>query len=87
MVPGHEIVGVVTKVGPDVSKFKVGDFAAVGCLVDSCGGCKKCEKSEEQYCPSLVATYNATCAPTLQSVASALYLGLAWLNTPISVPL
>ena len=59
-VPGHEIVGRVTKVGKDVKKFKVGDFAAVGCMVDSCRTCPSCSRGLEQYCahfPTL--TYNA----------------------------
>ena len=50
VVPGHEIVGKVTKVGSGVSKLKVGDFAAVGCLVDSCRTCSSCEQDLEQYC-------------------------------------
>ena len=50
MVPGHEIVGRVTTVGSDVSKFKVGDLAGVGCLVDSCRHCDNCEDGLEQYC-------------------------------------
>ena len=50
IVPGHEIVGRVTAVGKDVKKFKVGDTAAVGCLVDSCRGCASCKKGLEQYC-------------------------------------
>ena len=50
VVPGHEIVGKVTKVGNQVTKLKVGDFAAVGCLVDSCGTCSSCKQDLEQYC-------------------------------------
>lgn len=50
MVPGHEIVGRVTAVGSDVTKFKVGDLAAVGCLVDACGSCPSCERDLEQFC-------------------------------------
>lgn len=50
VVPGHEIVGKVTKVGSEASKLKVGDYAAVGCLVDSCRTCSSCEKDLEQYC-------------------------------------
>lgn len=50
VVPGHEIVGKVTRVGNEASKLKVGDFAAVGCLVDSCRTCSSCEKDLEQYC-------------------------------------
>jgi len=50
VVPGHEIVGRVTNVGSEVTKFKVGDLAAVGCLVDSCQSCSSCEQDLEQYC-------------------------------------
>jgi uncharacterized zinc-type alcohol dehydrogenase-like protein len=58
-VPGHEIVGRVTKVGSDVTKFKVGDLAAVGCLVDSCRECSSCKQDLEQYCiPGFTGTYN-----------------------------
>ena len=58
-VPGHEIVGRVTKVGSDVKKFKEGDIAAVGCLVDSCGHCANCKDDLEQYCLNgWVGTYN-----------------------------
>ncbi len=59
MVPGHEIVGKVVKVGKDVTKFKVGDLAGVGCLVDSCRTCDNCKEGLEQYClNSSVQTYN-----------------------------
>jgi uncharacterized zinc-type alcohol dehydrogenase-like protein len=57
-VPGHEIVGRVTSVGSDVTKFKVGDIAAVGCLVDSCGVCSECKQSLEQFCATPTLTYN-----------------------------
>ncbi len=58
-VPGHEIVGRVTNVGSEVSKFKVGDMAAIGCLVDSCRTCDSCKKDLEQYCLNgMVGTYN-----------------------------
>ncbi|HMK31661.1 MAG TPA: NAD(P)-dependent alcohol dehydrogenase [Terriglobales bacterium] len=58
-VPGHEIVGRVTKVGSAVKKFKEGDYAAVGCLVDSDRSCANCRAGEEQYCESLPTfTYN-----------------------------
>ncbi len=50
LVPGHEIVGRVTAVGPDVKKFAVGDKVAVGCMVDSCQHCDQCKKGEEQLC-------------------------------------
>lgn len=59
-VPGHEIVGKVTKVGSAVTKFKVGDLAAVGCLVDSCRECEHCKNDLEQYCiPGFTGTYNS----------------------------
>ncbi len=58
-VPGHEIVGKVTKVGNEVTKLKVGDFAAVGCLVDSCKTCDNCKQDLEQYCSNgWIWTYN-----------------------------
>lgn len=58
-VPGHEIVGKITKVGSEVTKLKVGDFAAVGCLVDSCRECESCKHDLEQYCfNGWVGTYN-----------------------------
>jgi len=61
MVPGHEIVGTVFKVGNKVSKFKAGDLVGVGCFVDSCRKCKNCTDGEEQYCDKHVAfTYNGT---------------------------
>ncbi len=60
MVPGHEIVGRVTKVGAEVSQFKVGDVAGVGCFVDSCRTCPNCKENEEQYCEGhRVGTYNS----------------------------
>ena len=58
VVPGHEIVGRVTKVGSAVKKFKVGDMGAVGCMVDSDGTCPECKDGMEQFCPNLTLTYN-----------------------------
>src|ERR687895_1829818 len=58
-VPGHEIVGRVTKVGTAVTKFKPGDLAAVGCLVDSDGNCQECQAGLEQFCPNQILTYNS----------------------------
>lgn len=61
MVPGHEIVGHVKRVGPAVTHFKEGDLAGVGCFVDSCRVCDNCQDGEQQYCENhLVATYNGT---------------------------
>lgn len=60
IVPGHEIVGKVTRVGADVSKYKVGDTVGVGCFVDSCGHCGNCMEHNEQYCENGVSqTYNS----------------------------
>lgn len=59
MVPGHEIAGRVVAVGSEVSKFKVGDFAGVGCMVNSCGECEPCKASNEQFCDGgAVFTYD-----------------------------
>ncbi len=58
-VPGHEIVGRVTAVGPKVTKFSVGDIVGVGCMVDSCQHCTPCEQGLEQYCDNgFTGTYN-----------------------------
>jgi alcohol dehydrogenase (NADP+) len=59
-VPGHEIVGRITKVGSAIRKFKEGDLAAVGCLVDSCGVCASCREGYEQFCENMPTfTYNS----------------------------
>lgn len=60
MVPGHEIAGKVVAVGKNVSKFKVGDYAGVGCMVNSCGECEACKASYEQFCEKglMVTTYD-----------------------------
>lgn len=50
IVPGHEIVGRITKIGENVTKFKIGDLAGVGCIVDSCRECDHCHEGEEQFC-------------------------------------
>ncbi|HEX8068764.1 MAG TPA: NAD(P)-dependent alcohol dehydrogenase [Pyrinomonadaceae bacterium] len=61
MVPGHEIVGRVARVGAEVMRFKAGDLAGVGCFVDSCRVCGNCRAGEEQYCEKHSAvTYNGT---------------------------
>ncbi|WP_222537106.1 NAD(P)-dependent alcohol dehydrogenase [Pedobacter polysacchareus] len=60
VVPGHEIVGKVSRVGANVSKFKVGDTVGVGCFVDSCGHCNNCKDHQEQYCENGHSqTYNS----------------------------
>lgn len=60
MVPGHEIVGKVVKVGDQVTRFKVGDLAGTGCMVDSCRECANCKNDLQQYCESgNIQTYNS----------------------------
>ena len=59
LVPGHEIVGRVTKVGSAVTRYKLGDLAAVGCMVDSDGTCPECKAGLEQFCSNMVLTYNS----------------------------
>ncbi|XP_019242268.1 PREDICTED: 8-hydroxygeraniol dehydrogenase-like [Nicotiana attenuata] len=58
MVPGYEVVGVVTEIGSKVEKFKVGDKVGVGCLVGSCRKCENCDNNLEIYCPDHIMTYN-----------------------------
>ena len=58
-VPGHEILGRVVSVGREVKKFKEGDLAAVGCMVDSCRDCHGCHENLEQFCDDVVFTYNS----------------------------
>ncbi|CAN6554297.1 unnamed protein product [Malus baccata var. baccata] len=57
LVPGHEIVGVVTEVGSKVQKFNVGDKVGVGCMVGSCKSCESCSNNLENYCPKWILTY------------------------------
>jgi uncharacterized zinc-type alcohol dehydrogenase-like protein len=59
IVPGHEIVGRVTQVGSAVTKFKSGDLVGVGCMVDSDGVCPRCKAGLEQFCQSVIFTYNS----------------------------
>ncbi|XP_077224707.1 putative mannitol dehydrogenase [Tasmannia lanceolata] len=59
VLPGHEVVGVVTEVGRNVTKFKVGDKGGVGCMVGACHSCDNCEKGLENYCPKMILTYNS----------------------------
>ncbi|KRA32369.1 MULTISPECIES: NAD(P)-dependent alcohol dehydrogenase [unclassified Nocardioides] len=61
VVPGHEIVGIVTEVGPDVTSHQVGDRVGVGCMVNACRECINCRRGDEQYCLNgMVGTYAAT---------------------------
>lgn len=57
-VPGHEIVGRVSEVGAHVSDFQAGDLVGIGCIVDSCKHCGECDEGLENYCDSMVGTYN-----------------------------
>src|SRR4030088_888963 len=59
IVPGHEIVGRVTNVGPAVTRYKPGDLAAVGCMVDSDRTCPECQAGLEQFCPNMTLTFNS----------------------------
>src|ERR1700682_1806852 len=59
IVPGHEIVGRVTRVGSAVTRYKPGDLAAVGCLVDSDRTCPNCQAGLEQFCPNMTLTFNS----------------------------
>ena len=71
-VPGHEIVGRITEVGSAVTKFKVGELAAVGCMVDSDRTCPNCKEGLEQYCPNFTLTYGT---PDLHGTAPGTYGG------------
>ncbi|HJQ32785.1 MAG TPA: NAD(P)-dependent alcohol dehydrogenase [Pyrinomonadaceae bacterium] len=92
MVPGHEIVGRVARVGAEVSKFAEGDLAGVGCFVDSCRVCRNCREGEEQYCENhLVATYNGTekdeKTPTYGGYSTRIVVDEAYaLKVPASLP-
>ena len=59
IVPGHEIVGRVTKIGSAVTKYKPGDLVAVGCMVDSDRTCTNCKRDLEQFCPNMTLTFNS----------------------------
>ncbi|PAF46165.1 alcohol dehydrogenase [Helicobacter sp. 12S02634-8] len=61
MVPGHEIAGRVVAVGEGVEKFKVGDYAGIGCMVNSCGECAACKKSQEQFCENGKTVFTYDC--------------------------
>src|ERR1700741_290701 len=93
VVPGHEIAGVVTEVGSEVTKYKVGDRVGVGCFVDSCRECAQCRAGEEQYCdnPGMVGTYNAVGRdgqPTQGGYSGAIVVDENYvLRIPDSIPL
>jgi uncharacterized zinc-type alcohol dehydrogenase-like protein len=93
LVPGHEIAGIVTEIGSEVSKFKVGDRVGVGCFVDSCRQCAQCRAGEEQYCtnPGMVGTYGSVGRdgqPTQGGYSGAIVVDENYvLNIPDSLPL
>ncbi|TGB43162.1 NAD(P)-dependent alcohol dehydrogenase [Mycolicibacterium peregrinum] len=93
VVAGHEIAGVVTEVGSEVTKYKVGDHVGVGCFVDSCRECDNCMAGLEQYCTGsgMIGTYNATGrdgTPTYGGYSGAIVVDENYvLRIPDSIPL
>ncbi len=92
MVPGHEIVGIVARVGANVTKHKVGDQVGVGCFVDSCRTCAQCRRGLEQYCTvHTVFTYNcreADGTPTMGGYSDTMVVDENYvLRMPASLPL
>jgi alcohol dehydrogenase (NADP+) len=93
VVPGHEIAGVVTAVGSEVTKYKVGDRVGVGCFVDSCRECDSCKAGLEQYCTGtgMIGTYNSTGrdgTPTYGGYSGAIVVDENYvLRIPDSIPL
>ena len=92
VVPGHEIAGIVTAIGSDVTKYKVGDRVGVGCFVDSCRECSSCLAGDEQYCKrGLIGTYNAVGRdgqPTQGGYSGAIVVDENYvLRIPDSIPL
>ena len=92
-MPGHEIVGRVTKVGSAVTKFKPGDLAAVGCLVDSDRTCPDCQAGLEQFCPNMTLTYNfagqapGTASPTAATPTASSSTSASSLRVPSNLDL
>jgi uncharacterized zinc-type alcohol dehydrogenase-like protein len=69
-MPGHEVVGRITKLGPNASKHRVGDLVGIGCMIDSCGQCAPCKAGEQNYCESpnsWLATYNGPMVPAAKA--------------------
>ena len=94
VVPGHEIAGVVTAVGSEVTKYKVGDHVGVGCFIDSCRECENCEAGLQQYCTGdygMHGTYNSTerdGSPTYGGYSTAIVVDENYvLRIPDSIPL
>lgn len=91
MVPGHEIAGIVSAVGSEVTKHSVGDRVGVGCMVDSCRDCGHCHDGEEQFCKACVYTYGGTekdGTPTQGGYSSHIVVTEDFVvNVPDSIPL
>ena len=91
MVPGHEVAGVVSKVGDKVTKFKVGDNVGIGCYVDTCRECTNCRTALDNYCDKMVTTYNTPTAdgtPTYGGYSKCMVVDENYvLRMPKSVPL
>ena len=92
LVPGHEITGIVSAVGSEVTKFNVGDRVGVGCFVDSCTTCKERDHDLEQYMPGLVLTYNSmesgSLLPTYGGYSESIVVKEGYvLNIPDALPL
>ena len=92
LVPGHEITGIVSAVGSEITKFKVGDRVGVGCFVDSCTTCKERDYDLEQYMPGLVLTYNSmesgSLLPTYGGYSESIVVREGYvLNIPDALPL
>src|SRR6202047_4577014 len=92
VAPGHEIAGIVTEIGSEVTKFKLGDRAGVGCFVDSCRECASCRAGLEQYCErGMIATYNSVGRdgePTQGGYSGAIVVDENYtLRIPDSIPL
>jgi uncharacterized zinc-type alcohol dehydrogenase-like protein len=69
-LPGHEIVGRITRIGANVKKYRVGDLVGVGCMIDSCGTCTPCQSGDQNYCEGpngWLATYNGPMVPSAQA--------------------
>jgi len=91
LIPGHEIAGVVQAVGPEVTKYAVGDRVGVGCMVESCGQCRHCLAGNEQFCPGFVGTYAAVGSDgeiTYGGYSTHIVVGEPWvLRIPDALPL
>ncbi|KAI5325006.1 hypothetical protein L3X38_034079 [Prunus dulcis] len=81
----HEIVGQVTSIGHNVTKFRVGDIAGVGCIIGSCGPCDNCKQDLENYCPKMLWTFNGHHEDGTRAFAPLKYFGLSKLDRHLGV--